>query len=462
MTIGKENSIVAESTRQDIVLKAPQHNTYILLNPFFQAVWLPKERRVWPQSEKDREAPPVYFSRVLNNSQHAAVRRILSGKSDDRIIVIQGPPGTGKTTVIAASVISHHHVKSGQNIWVAAQWNVAVKNIAEEFIKEGFHEFKVLVSKDFHYDWWAMIPRANALSETSWARTSLRRAGTMQLLDCKVILLSMFSNPNIDVFLCIVPVETIILDEASPIECGNYLPVFHRFHSTLSKLVFIGDDKQLPPYGQEDIPELRSVFELWHLRKRALFLETQCPSHLNFTALALMTLSDRMPHVMGDFISRNVYGGKLLTHHSSSTSKAFGLQDNGSLIHRSFSNARHKNHEEAHVVVKLALLYESRGMSFRIITPYYAQRSHIENRLKQEELPWEGKVVNVDSFQGNEDDHIIVSVVRSEGSGFLKNQRRTNVMLTRCKQSMVIYSSRAFLFGKAVQDARWQAGCLSQ
>ena len=54
----------------------------------------------------------------------------------------------------------------------------------------------------------------------------------------------MFSNPHIGVFLRIVPVEMIILDEASQIECGDYLPIFYRFQSTLSKLVFIGDDKQ--------------------------------------------------------------------------------------------------------------------------------------------------------------------------------------------------------------------------
>ncbi|KAI9574024.1 AAA domain-containing protein [Boletus coccyginus] len=160
-----------------------------------------------------------------------------------------------------------------------------------------------------------------------------------------------------------------------------------------------------------------------------------------------MTPSDRMPHVMGNFISRNVYGGKLLTHHSSSTSKACCFIDVDKGREAKIGDSW-VNREEAHVVVKLALLYESRGMSFRIITPYDGQRSHIENCLKQEELPWEDKVFNVDSFQGNEDDHIIVSVVRSEGSGFLKNQRRTNVMLTRCKQSMFICSSRAFLFGK--------------
>lgn len=65
------------------------------------------------------------------------------------------------------------------------------------------------------------------------------------------------------------------------------------------------------------------------------------------------------------------------------------------------SDARHKNHEEARVVVKLARLYESKKMSFRIITPYDGQRSHIEGLLKSEKLTWEDKVFNVDSFQGS-------------------------------------------------------------
>jgi superfamily I DNA and/or RNA helicase len=46
---------------------------------------------------------------------------------------------------------------------------------------------------------------------------------------------------------------------------------------------------------------------------------------------------------------------------------------------------------------------------------------------------------------GNEDDYIIISVVRSLQLGFLQDVRRTNVMLTRCKKGMIICSSRAFL-----------------
>jgi len=66
------------------------------------------------------------------------------------------------------------------------------------------------------------------------------------LLNIRVILytLSMLSNPHIGVFSCAVPVQTVIFDEASQIEVGDYLPMLQRFRPTLQKMVFIGDDKQ--------------------------------------------------------------------------------------------------------------------------------------------------------------------------------------------------------------------------
>ena len=45
-------------------------------------------------------------------------------------------------------------------------------------------------------------------------------------------------------FTKIVPVQTIIIDEASQIEAGDYLPILARYKTTLRKMVFIGDDKQ--------------------------------------------------------------------------------------------------------------------------------------------------------------------------------------------------------------------------
>lgn len=121
-----------------------------------------------------------------------------------------------------------------------------------------------------------------------------------------------------------------------------------------------------------------------------------------------------------------------------------------------------QNEAEVKLIIGLVAKYEKKKKCFRIITPYDAQRNAIERELKSRKLPWEDKVFNVDSFQGecsflniykpllkpylgNEADHIIISLVRSDKPGFLKNMRRANVLLTRSKQSMIICSSRKFL-----------------
>jgi regulator of nonsense transcripts 1 len=72
----------------------------------------------------------------------------------DRISLIHGPPGTGKTTVIAASVVSMMAATRGRTMWLIAQSNVAVKNIAEKLADVGFLNFKLLVSRQFHFEWY--------------------------------------------------------------------------------------------------------------------------------------------------------------------------------------------------------------------------------------------------------------------------------------------------------------------
>ena len=77
---------------------------------------------------------------------------MLSSEDDKRITLIQGPPGTGKTSVIAAFVQRAIRLNK-DGIWLIAQSNVAVKNIAEKLMSVGFENWKLLVSKDFHHGW---------------------------------------------------------------------------------------------------------------------------------------------------------------------------------------------------------------------------------------------------------------------------------------------------------------------
>ncbi|TFK33236.1 AAA domain-containing protein [Crucibulum laeve] len=287
-----------------------------------------------------------------------------------------------------------------RTLWLVAQSNVAVKNIAEKLAKEDFLDFKILVSKDFHFDWhehlYEKIERNLIVSEVFTNDTA---ATSRLLLGSRVILctLSMLSNNKIAAFTQIVPLQTVIFDEASQIEVGDYFPMLSRYRATISKLVFIGDDKQ-----------------------------------------------HRMPIVIGNFISKHVYGNRLKTIHkiTSNNSCRFVDVEKGKekRVGQSWTNQA-----EISTAIQIARYFNSVGHSYRIVTPYDPQRSQLELALKKAKLPWEDKCFNVDSFQGNEEDYIIISLVRSEKIGFLRERRRVNVMLTRCKVRMVICTSRAFL-----------------
>ncbi len=68
------------------------------------------------------------------------------------------------------------------------------------------------------------------------------------LKDTQVILctLSMISNPKLQLrgLTQVVPILNVIIDEASQIEVGQYVPLFRSFGETLRKICFVGDDKQ--------------------------------------------------------------------------------------------------------------------------------------------------------------------------------------------------------------------------
>jgi superfamily I DNA and/or RNA helicase len=128
-----------------------------------------------------------------------------------------------------------------------------------------------------------------------------------------------------------------------------------------------------------------------------------------------------------------------------------------------------QNEVEAGHILHLARKLQEQDGNYRIITGYEAQRSYIENLMKDEGLEWGDKCFNVDSFQGNfhplalirfsyyidlsftgnEEDFIIISIVRTLHLGFLGDLRRTNVMLSRCKKGMFIVSTPHFLMETA-------------
>ena len=162
-SIGRDDPTTAEAQRAATVLRILQGSDKLLdESPWTQNIWLPLNDNgllTWPKewSEenskiplKPKTAPPSQLP--LNPSQQVAVNRMFSCKDDYRITLIQGPPGTGKTSVIAAFVQHSLRFNKG-GIWLVAQSNVAVKNIAEKLASVGLENWRLLVSKDFHHGW---------------------------------------------------------------------------------------------------------------------------------------------------------------------------------------------------------------------------------------------------------------------------------------------------------------------
>lgn len=128
--------------------------------------------------------------------------------------------------------------------------------------------------------------------------------------------------------------------------------------------------------------------------------------------------------------------------HEAVEDKEQKLKGNGSLSESKY------NEGEADLVIQTILELKnevglSNGLNIGVISPYNAQvnliKKLIRSKLELEGFPVE--VSTVDGFQGREKEVIIISMVRSNNNkeiGFLSNERRMNVAVTRAKRLCVL------------------------
>lgn len=115
----------------------------------------------------------------------------------------------------------------------------------------------------------------------------------------------------------------------------------------------------------------------------------------------------------------------------------------------SSSGTSYLNRTEASNVEKIVTTFLKAGVlpsQIGVVTPYEGQRAYVVSYMQRNgpmrsQLYKDVEVASVDSFQGREKDLIILSCVRSndnQGIGFLSDQRRLNVALTRAKYGTIV------------------------
>jgi senataxin len=255
--------------------------------------------------------------------------------------------------------------------------------------------------------------------------------------------------------------DTIIIDEASQaIELSTLIPLKYN----CERLILLGDPNQLNA-------TVFSSIALKYNYDQSLFVRFQKAGH----KILMLKTQYRMKAEVSNFISEIFYNN--LVKNDESVYKIpkeiildckefqpmtfYHIESEEKLINNSFYN-------EMQITIIIELIKKIINVynndikvilsKVAILSPYSKQVNEINNILKKIIIDNNGNTIEVntiDGFQGKEKSIIIFSTVRSLGSktiGFLSDERRINVGLSRAKNCLIIIGDCKCLMKDPIWD----------
>lgn len=257
--------------------------------------------------------------------------------------------------------------------------------------------------------------------------------------------------------------DTVVIDEASQaVELATLIPLRYN----CERLILVGDPNQLSA-------TVFSSTALKHKYDQSLFTRFRKAGH----TVQILKTQYRMQAEVSNFISEVFYDGLVendssvyqfkpeqFSHHPAFGAMTFyDIQSTEEFVGNSF-----KNEGQIEVIVELVKYlkeiykgdYKTLINKLAILSPYSKQVNDINIALQKEICDPNDKNVKVevntiDGYQGKEKSIVIFSTVRSKGSktiGFLADERRINVGLTRAKACLIIIGDSSVL----MKDKNWK------
>ncbi|KAJ4802894.1 P-loop containing nucleoside triphosphate hydrolases superfamily protein [Rhynchospora pubera] len=250
--------------------------------------------------------------------------------------------------------------------------------------------------------------------------------------------------------------DVVIIDEAAQLkECESVIPL--RLNCVKHALL-VGDECQLPALVKSQVSK-RSGFgtslfaRLVSLKHEKHLLNTQYRMHPSISLFPNNRFYDGKV-LDGSNVLEDGYNNKY--SHFLFGSYAFVNINDGSEETDDFGKSWRNWMEVAVVVHLIKSLYDSwkrmgGKLSVGIVSPYTAQVITIKDRIGNKydnDAGFLVRVNSIDGFQGQEEDVIILSTVRCNKRGtvgFLHDNQRTNVAITRARHCMWILGSSTTL-----------------
>jgi ATP-dependent RNA/DNA helicase IGHMBP2 len=419
-----------------------------------------------------------YRNRQLNESQQAAVNAITD---NEQLTIIHGPPGTGKTTTLVEGIIQL--IANGEKILVSAPSNTAVDHISKELIRQGVKVLRVGNTSKVDETIFAHTPEgrlANSKEQKEIKQLKIRAEEFRRMAlkykrsfgkaerEQKALLFKEVKTIRSDIKKLQAYNEEKLFDEAEVIagtpiglydaslrkftfqtlvmdEAGQCIePLAWCVFPLAEKIVLAGDHWQLPP------TVLSFEAAKKGLNRSILEVATESPF-----PIFLLNIQYRMREAIAGFSSEYFYNSLLQTavhlintgtHITFIDTAGSGYNETAGKDGCSLQNEGELN--IAHQLIESESL-ETEKTAF--ISPYSGQVT-----AAKEMLPAGMRISTIDSFQGQEKETIIVSLVRSNDDGdigFLKDYRRMNVAMTRAKEQLFVIGDSATIGADSFYNA---------
>ena len=409
-----------------------------------------------------------FYNKNLNESQQQAVTAITQ---NDELTIVHGPPGTGKTTTLVEAIAQL--VQAGEKVLVSAPTNTAVDNIAKGLIKQGMQLLRVgntskVDAAIFEHTPEGKLSNSKQLKEIKQLKIRAEEFRKMALkykrsfgkadreqrnllfkevknIRAEIKQLQAYNEEKLyreadviagtpiglyDAKINQLTFHTLVIDEAG--QCIE--PLAWCIFPLAQKYVLAGDHWQLPPTVlSNDASRLglnRSILEVCIATQSNVFL---------------LNTQYRMREVIAGFSGNYFYEGLLLTAaHLSNTGEHITFIDTAGSGYnevRGNDGSSLQNEGELKIVQQLIETEMLDPLQTVFISPYAGQVA-----AAKDILPKEMRISTIDSFQGQEKEVIILSLVRSNDDceiGFLKDYRRMNVAITRAKEQLFVIGDSA-------------------